>query len=332
VSGSDLPGGSGLRVEGLRYDAPDFRLGPVEFRLARGEILGVFGPNGAGKSTLLRMLAGLEGTAGGRIWLDGREITAVPAHRRNVGMVFQDLALFPQLSVWENIAYGPRTHRWAASEVTARVEELLQEFRLQGLADRTPTTLSGGEQQRVALARALGPRPTLLLFDEPLSSADREIRQSLQREIRDRVASDRLVAVYVTHDLDEGAALATRMAFLRDGHWVMEGPTEEIRRSPRSRFVAEFLGFNVRPKDGAWVATDPSRTEILPAGTAGSSPGVVRETRIDGELVHFAIDLRTTPGGTPVPIHAVRWGTERVFRPGEYIGVRFREELPLFEE
>ena len=332
MSASSAPEETGLRVEQLRYASQGFQVGPVSFRLQNGEVLGVFGPNGAGKSTLLRLLAGLEPTAEGRIWLDGREISGFPSHRRGVGMVFQDLALFPQLSVWDNLAYGPRAHRWPEAKVSARVEELLRDFRLEPLADRIPMNLSGGEQQRVALARALAPRPRLLLFDEPLSSADREIREALQRDIRDRVVADGLVAVYVTHDLDEGAALATRMAFLRDGRWVAEGPADQIRRSPRSRFVAEFLGFNVRSTGRGWVATDPSRTEVVPSGTPGSIPGVVREVRRDGELVHVSIALGEAASGGGILVNSLRWGADLAFRTSDVVGVRFREEIPLSDE
>ena len=332
MSASSEPGGPVLRVEGLRYASEGFQLGPVDFQLDRGEILCVFGPNGAGKSTLLRLLAGLEPAVGGRIWLDGREIGILPSHRRGVGMVFQDLALFPQLSVWENLAYGPRAHRWPEAEVKTRVEELLRDFRLGPLADRTPANLSGGEQQRVALARALGPRPRLLLFDEPLSSADREIRQALQSEVRGIVASNGLVAVYVTHDLDEGAALAARMAFLREGRWVVEGPTDRIRRSPRSRFVAEFLGLNVRMVGGGWVATDPSRTEVVSRGDPGSVPGIIRDVRQDGELVRVNVALVPSVPGPERLVEALRWGADSLPRVGDTVGVRFREEIPLPEE
>ncbi|MGA7861209.1 MAG: ABC transporter ATP-binding protein [Thermoplasmata archaeon] len=332
MSASSVPEETGLRVEGLRYESEGFQLGPVSFRLQNGEVLGVFGPNGAGKSTLLRLLAGLEPTAEGRIWLDGREISGLPSHRRGVGMVFQDLALFPQLSVWDNLAYGPRAHRWTEADVSTRVEELLRDFRLGPLADRIPMNLSGGEQQRVALARALAPRPRLLLFDEPLSSADREIREALQRDIQARVVGDGLVAVYVTHDLDEGAALATRMAFLRDGRWVAEGPADRIRRSPRSRFVAEFLGFNVRQIGQGWVATDPSRTEVVPSGTPGSISGVVRGIRRDGELVHVSTTLGEATSGGGILVNSLRWGADLAFRTGDVVGVRFREEIPLSDE
>jgi ABC-type Fe3+/spermidine/putrescine transport system ATPase subunit len=332
VSDSSVAPVAGLRVESLQYASQGFHLGPIDFRLRRGETLGVFGPNGAGKSTMLRLLAGLEPSVGGRIWLDGEDIAELPAHQRGVGMVFQDLALFPQLTVWDNLAYGPRAHRWPEPAVSTRVEELLREFRLQPLAERVPSRLSGGEQQRVALARALAPRPRLLLFDEPLSSADREIRVALQEDIRDHVKRDGLVAVYVTHDLDEGAVLADHIAFLREGRWVIEGPAEEVRRSPRSRFVAEFLGLNLRQTNHGWVAADPSRTKVLPRGTQDSVPGVVREVRTDGELVHIRVSLGDGGAGSGNPIQALQWGLRTPVRAGDAVGVRFQEEIPVPDE
>jgi ABC-type Fe3+/spermidine/putrescine transport system ATPase subunit len=332
VSDSNPTSTSGLRVEGLRYESEGFRLGPVDFAVDRGEILAIFGPNGAGKSTILRMLAGLEPAAAGRVWLDGTEITRLPGHLRGVGMVFQDLALFPQLSVWDNLAYGPRAHRWAESDVAARVEEILVDFRLTELADRRPANLSGGEQQRVALARALAPRPRLLLFDEPLSSADREIRWTLQREIRERVVKDGISAVYVTHDLDEGAALASRMGFLRDGRWLLEGPVGEIRRSPKTRFVAEFLGYNVRQLGSRWFATDPSRTEVVARGTAGSVDGILREIREDGELLHLRVFVEGPGAGTAELVHVLRWGRRPMLKVGEPVGIHFREQIAVSDE
>ena len=332
MSGSESTAEPGLWVDGLQYDSPGFRLGPLGFRLRPGELLGVFGPNGAGKSTLLRLLAGLEPTSAGRIWLSGQDITRLPAHRRGVGMVFQDLALFPQLTVWENIAYGPRAHRWKEPEVADRVEELLSEFRLRPLADRTPANLSGGEQQRVALARAVAPRPALLLFDEPLSSVDPEIRQGLQSDIRNRVVMDKLVSVYVTHDLEEGAAMANRMAFLRAGTWVAEGPAQEIRQSPKSRFVAQFLGFNVRRAAGGWVGSDPSRTVVVPVGSPGALPGRIQEIRQDGELSHVLLALEDPADRSPVFVRSLGWGPLPSYRLGETVGIRFLEEIRLDSE
>ncbi|MCI4347553.1 MAG: ABC transporter ATP-binding protein [Thermoplasmata archaeon] len=332
MSASSVLGDPVLRVEDLRYNSEGFQLGPVNFRLRRGETLAVFGPNGAGKSTLLRLLAGLESAVGGRIWIDGVEVTRVPSYRRGVGMVFQDLALFPQLSVWENLAYGPRAHRWPAQEVSDRVEELLRDFRLSRLADRRPDRLSGGEQQRVALARALAPRPRLLLFDEPLSSADPDLRPSLQREIRSRISTDGLASVYVTHDLDEGSALASRMAFLKEGRWVLEGDAEEVRAAPRSRFVAEFLGFNVRPTPGGWVGTDPSRTEIVERDAPASVAGIVLEVRQDGELARIVAELSPGESGPGTTVRSVQWGRRPSVEVGEAVGIRFGEEIPLADD
>lgn len=329
MSGSREAPAARLRVQALCSESEEFRLGPVDFELGPGEILGVFGPNGAGKSTLLRTLAGLEPSTSGTIVLAGRDISRLPTHQRGVGMVFQDLALFPQLTVRENLAYGPRAQRWPGPEVGRRVEELLVEFRLSGYADRRPAQLSGGEQQRVALARALAPRPRLLLFDEPLSSADREIRGSLQREIRSRVAAEGITAVYVTHDLEEGAAVASRMAFLRGGRWVREGLAADVRSDPRSRFVAEFLGFNVRRAGAGWVASHPTETEVVPPGTPNSTPGVLEDLVRDGELARLTIRLGNEGENAGTAVASVRWALRDDLHVGDSVGVRFRDARPL---
>lgn len=328
MSGSSARPTEGLRVEGLRYQSSDFRLGPVDLDLAPGEILGVFGPNGAGKSTFLRLLAGLEPAQGGRIRLGGLDLTARPAHRRGVGFVFQDLALFPQLTVRQNVAYGLRAHRWAPSEADARVNELLEEFRLAAYGGRVPGTLSGGEQQRVALARALAPRPQLLLLDEPLASIDRELRGAFQQEIARTVSRDRLVAIYVSHDLEEAAALVSRLAFLRDGTWLREGTADELRAAPRSRFVAAYLGLNVIHREGEWVAFEPTRTTLEPAGSSRGIPGTVVDVRAAGALVDTTVRLALPD---PAVVRATEWLPARSFRRGEPVSVQLPQGRPVPE-
>lgn len=328
MSGSSATRSEGLHVQGLRYQSADFALGPVDLDLSPGEVLGVFGPNGAGKSTFLRLLAGLETAQQGRIWLDDRDLTREPAHRRNVGFVFQDLALFPQLTVRDNIAYGLRAHRWSGATLEARLSELLEEFRLADYAGRYPGTLSGGEQQRVALARALAPRPRLLLLDEPLASIDREFQLTFQQEIASTVSRDRLVAVYVSHDLEEAAPLVSRLAFLRNGTWLREGTADELRAAPRSSFVAAYLGLNVVATDHGWMACDPTRTTLHPADVPGLLPGTVVESRNVGALVESTVRLARP--GDPV-VRTTEWRPPRAFRPGERVGVRLLEELPLLE-
>jgi thiamine transport system ATP-binding protein len=183
----------------------------LSLHVGDGEIVAVLGPSGAGKSTLLRIIAGLLRPDSGAISLGGVDITDLPAHLRNVGMMFQDEQLFPHLDVAANIAFGPRMHRWPASEVTERVEELLGIVGLEGFADRQVDRLSGGEKKRVALARSLAPRPAVLLLDEPLTGLDRELHNRLIGELADVLRATATTAVLVTHDRDEAMALAGRV-------------------------------------------------------------------------------------------------------------------------
>jgi thiamine transport system ATP-binding protein len=183
----------------------------LSLRVANGEIVAVLGPSGAGKSTLLRIIAGLLLPDSGTVSLDGTDITGRPAHLRNIGMMFQDEQLFPHLDVAANIGFGPRMHRWPASQVAARVDELLGIVGLEGFGGRRIDRLSGGEKKRVALARSLAPRPALLLLDEPLTGLDRELHDRLMNELGDVLRATAATAILVTHDRDEAATLASRV-------------------------------------------------------------------------------------------------------------------------
>jgi iron(III) transport system ATP-binding protein len=267
-----------LRVRELARAYEDFRLGPVSFDLASRETLVILGPNGSGKSTLLRLLAGLEAADRGSLELRGRDISALPAHQRGVGMVFQDLALFPQRTVWENVTYGLALRRVGREELERRGEELLQEFRLRAFSERYPNQLSGGERQRVALARALAPSPAILLFDEPLSAADPRIARELQSDLREFLRRSSIPAIYVTHDLDEGFFLADRLALLDGGKWVQEGPAQQVYEHPRNPFAARFLGYHVLESPGGGgrlLAVPPEELKVVEARTPGALPGTV---------------------------------------------------------
>jgi thiamine transport system ATP-binding protein len=201
-----------LDVDGLVMRFGDRAvLDHVSLHVADGETVAVLGPSGAGKSTMLRAIAGLLRPDAGTVRLDGVDITERPAHLRNIGLMFQDEQLFPHLDVSANIAFGPRMHRWPASEVAARVDELLALVGLPDLAARRVDRLSGGEKKRVALARALAPRPAVLLLDEPLTGLDRELHDRLLGELGDVLQATATTAVLVTHDPDEAAALASRV-------------------------------------------------------------------------------------------------------------------------
>ena len=200
----------------------------VSLHVTDGEVVALLGPSGAGKSTLLRVVAGLLRPDAGTVTLDGVDITDLPAHARNIGMMFQDEQLFPHLDVAANVAFGPRMHRWPASMVTARVDELLAIVGLAGFATRRIERLSGGEKKRVALARSLAPRPAVLLLDEPLTGLDRELHDRLIAELAEVLRATGTTAVVVTHDRDEATALASRVV-----EWCELQPTPRpVTESP----------------------------------------------------------------------------------------------------
>jgi putative spermidine/putrescine transport system ATP-binding protein len=222
--------------------------GPVtvvhDFDLAieKGEFVSFLGPSGCGKTTILRMIAGFETASGGSIALAGREVGHLPPAKRDVGMVFQSYALFPNLTVGENIAFGLRIARKSAAEIRDRVAEMLAIIKLPQLADRYPWQLSGGQQQRVALARALAVRPQVLLLDEPLSALDAKIRVSLREEIRSLQRELGITTIFVTHDQEEALSMSDRIVVMHEGRAAQIGTPFEVYSFPKNRFVASFVG------------------------------------------------------------------------------------------
>jgi ABC-type Fe3+/spermidine/putrescine transport system ATPase subunit len=216
----------------------------VSFDVASGEILCLLGPSGCGKTTLLRIVAGLEWADGGQVLMDGKDLSEVPVHRRGLGFMFQEYALFPHKDVYGNVAFGLRMARLPRVEIERRVSEALAQVGLGGFERRAVHELSGGEQQRVALARSLAPRPCLLLLDEPLGSLDRALRERLMNELRQILKSVGLTALYVTHDQSEAFALGDRVAIMQQGCIEQIGRPETVHRHPASPFVARFLGMS----------------------------------------------------------------------------------------
>ncbi len=214
----------------------------VSLTVESQELFFLLGPSGCGKTTLLRTLAGFYEPDGGEITFGARAMNGVPPHERNAGMVFQNYALWPHLTVAENVAYGLEVRSIPAAERQARIEEALATVRMTDYAARSPSQLSGGQQQRVALARALVVEPDLLLLDEPLSNLDARLRLEMREEIRRIHAETRITTIYVTHDQKEALSLADRMAVLRDGVIEQIGGPREIYRQPANRFVADFIG------------------------------------------------------------------------------------------
>ncbi|WP_411093079.1 ABC transporter ATP-binding protein [Streptomyces sp. 049-1] len=219
-------------------------LDAVDLEVAEHEVVCVLGPSGSGKSTLLRAVAGLQPLDAGRVALDGRDQSGVPAHRRELGLMFQDHQLFPQRDVAGNIAFGPRMRGASRTEQRDRVEELLELVGLPGAGRRSVAALSGGEQQRVALARALAPRPRLLMLDEPLGQLDRSLRERLVVELRELFGRLGTTVLAVTHDQGEAFALADRVVVMRDGRIAQSGTPLEVWQRPADAFVARFLGFD----------------------------------------------------------------------------------------
>ncbi len=208
----------------------------------RGELLTLLGPSGCGKTTALRTLTGHVRPDEGRVLIDGRDVTDLPTHRRDLGMVFQNFALFPHMTVRDNVGFPLMIRGVSVAERASRVAEALRLVRLEGHADKQPRQLSGGQQQRVGLARALVYRPKVLLLDEPLSNLDAKLREEMRFEIRDVVTRLGVTAVYVTHDQEEALALSDRIAIMHRGRIEQLGTPEDIYARPASRFVAEFVG------------------------------------------------------------------------------------------
>ncbi|GIU94037.1 MAG: Fe(3+) ions import ATP-binding protein FbpC [Gaiellaceae bacterium] len=278
-----------LRVEGVSVAFGEKRaLDDVWLELAHGEVVTVLGPSGSGKSTLLRVIAGLERPDRGRVVLDGVDLAGVPPHRRGIGLVFQDHALFPHRDVWGNVVFGLRMQGAAPEEIERRGRELLALVGLEGFERRSVSTLSGGEQQRVALARALAPRPRVLLLDEPLGSLDRRLRDRLLDDLADLFDRLQVTALYVTHDQGEAFALGDRVVVLRDGRVAQVGAPDELWARPADADVAQFLGLsNVR--DGRLVR--PEAVRVRPARDGARGSGVVEAARRMGPLVQLRLRL-----------------------------------------
>ena len=284
-----------VAVEGLSVRFGDTQaLSTVSLAVEPGELLLLLGPSGCGKSTLLRSIAGFVTPDSGRILIDGQDISKLPPHQRQIGMVFQSFALFPHLTVGENVAFGLREQHRPKPEIAERVNSALADVEMAGFAERRVDQLSGGEQQRVALARALVVRPRCLLLDEPLSNLDAGLRHSMREEIR-RVCKDHgLTTLYVTHDQKEALAIADRIAVMRAGRLEQLGTPWEVYRTPRSRSVATFLGetnllrARVSGHEGENLRLSSGSLSLLAKAPVGVKPGPEVELSIRPECVRLS--------------------------------------------
>ncbi|MGP4085106.1 ABC transporter ATP-binding protein [Streptomyces sp. KR55] len=281
----------------------------VDLGVAQHEVVCVLGPSGSGKSTLLRAVAGLQPLDAGRVVLDGRNQAGVPAHKRGVGLMFQDHQLFPQRDVGGNVAFGLRMHGASKRQQGEYVRELLELVGLPGAARRAVAALSGGEQQRVALARALAPRPRLLMLDEPLGQLDRSLRERLVVELRELFGRLGTTVLAVTHDQGEAFALADRVVVMRDGRIAQSGTPLKVWQRPADEFVARFLGFDnvVAATVSGQAADTPWGKLPVPEGAAqGAGTILVRPAGV--RLVPADAGLRCTVAartfkGTHVAVH-----------------------------
>lgn len=244
----------------------------IDLQIQRGALTTLLGPSGCGKTTSLRMLAGYLKPTAGSILIDGVDATRLPPEKRDLGMVFQSYALFPHLTIAENVAYGLRIRKLPTKERAARVAECLELVGLGHLADRKPKALSGGQQQRVALARAIAIRPKLLLLDEPLSNLDARLRIQMRAEIRRIQAETGLTVVLVTHDQDEALEMSDAMVVMRAGRIMQTGSPSEVFTRPANRFVADFLGYEnfLSGPDGGLVTVRPEHLQVRALDGAGA--------------------------------------------------------------
>ncbi len=259
----------------------------LSISIEKGELVSLLGPSGCGKTTLLRLIAGFETPTTGNIFLRDRNITEIPPQKRNIGIVFQDYAVFPTMNVFDNVAYGLRIRKLTKEEITSRVQEYLELVGLTGYEKRLPSQLSGGQQQRVALARALVIKPDVLLLDEPLSNLDAALRLGIRKEIRKIQQALGITTVFVTHDQEEALSISDKVFVMRLGELMQGGGPQEIYRAPRNDFVAGFIG----------------KSNILYG----------RLTDHDGDLSHVTVGDKvfTTGIGTDIPAGSDVWVSVR---------------------
>lgn len=290
-----------LSIQGLHksYGATSI-FSDINCEIAKGEFITLLGPSGCGKSTLLRCVAGLTGVNGGQILLDGEDLVPVAPQKRGIGMVFQSYALFPNMTVQQNVAFGLRMQKVKGSEAEQRVKEVLELVELNDFANRYPPQLSGGQCQRVALARSLVTRPRLLLLDEPLSALDARIRKHLREQIRNIQQELGLTTIFVTHDQEEALVMSDRIFLMNGGKIVQSGDAETLYTAPADAFAAGFIGnYNLLDADAAsrlLLRQIHSRVAIRPEaiqiGAQGSIEGHIRSHRLLGNVIRYSVEAR----------------------------------------
>jgi putative spermidine/putrescine transport system ATP-binding protein len=282
-----------VRLSGVRRVYGDVvAVAGVDLDIAAGEFFTMLGPSGSGKTTTLRVIAGFERPDAGRVELQGVDVTRVAPAQRAVNTVFQDYALFPHMTVTENVEYGLRVKGMSRRDRRARAQDVLERVRLPGLGDRKPVQLSGGQRQRVALARAIVNGPPVLLLDEPLGALDLKLRQEMQIFLKALQRDLGITFVYVTHDQEEALTMSDRLAVFNEGRIEQVGAPAEVYERPQTEFVAGFVGVsNVLERDDRRFTIRPEKIRMSDESGGDGEPGVVREVVYVGMVTRFVVDL-----------------------------------------
>lgn len=316
----------------------------VSFEIKKGEFFTFLGPSGCGKTTLLRSIAGFNKPDEGAIYIGDKEITNIPAEKREVGLVFQNYALFPHMNVFDNIAYGLKVKKLSKSDINKKVTDVLKLIRLEGYEKRKITELSGGEQQRVALARALVIEPEVLLLDEPLCNLDAKLRDEMRFEIKELQRKLKITTIFVTHDQSEALTMSQRIAVFRSGKCVQIGTPQEIYANPKNRFVADFIGvtnlfeikninsnseydeieiegnikLNINKSDVAkYISIRPEHIVIYEEnnGNENTIEGEIKEVHFNGNISDYVIDI----GGNTIKASRINSFTGAIFEKGSKV-------------
>ncbi|MED4955300.1 ABC transporter ATP-binding protein [Paenibacillus sp. FSL R5-0527] len=299
---------------------------PLSLTIKEGEFLTLLGPSGCGKTTILRMIAGFEQPTSGKILLDGTDLTNLPPNRRDLNLVFQHYALFPHMTVEENIAFGLKMKKMPAKQQKERIQEAVEMTQLTALVKRYPHQLSGGQQQRVAIARAIANKPRVLLLDEPLGALDLQLRKSLQAELKQLQRSLGITFVYVTHDQEEAMMMSDRIVIMNSGRVEQIGTPREIYATPATLFAATFVGENnIFSLDGRLFAVRPEKLRVTSGSGIGNakSTGEVQDVLYLGSVHKLIVQLDNEPMTVSIVLDAA---DDHPYQIGEQVGVDWKPE------
>lgn len=323
---ADLANTGSLQLRDVTKMFGTFRaVDSVNLDIQKGEFLTLLGPSGSGKTTLLMMIAGFLDITHGDIALDGASIADVPAEKRNFGMVFQGYALFPHMSVRDNVGYALSVRKKPAPEIKTRVEEMLELVQLQDFADRKPTQLSGGQQQRVALARALCFAPPVLLLDEPLGALDKKLRVEVQEQLKDIHRRIGTTFIYVTHDQEEALSMSDRIVIMRDGSIEQVGTPKELYERPATKFAASFLGKSNFITQGAKTfALRPEKIDLRVGqeGDDARTSGTIRSITYFGSMQRIIVD---TAQGDEIEVDIDVWRNQEALSVGAAVDLLWQD-------